>query len=146
MTFLTMLLAVCTSGTFGRMGGAKGYHTLWRDWGCSAIVTLLVIVNTHAQLQFWWIYAAIFLLHWGAFSTYWQFLFHGKDTMWFSGIMVGMALLPIAFISINYLWIVAIRAAVLMVVWECLNRYLPQKVFIWKRDIVEEVTRYAVSL
>jgi hypothetical protein len=117
--------------------------TKWRDWGCSAIVVLAcwLAFGWHG-----WVYLAVFVLHWGAFSTYWDWLFKGKDTFWFSGLMVGLALTPILWINVDLWPIVALRTGFLAVSWEALNRYLPQKVWIWRRDVVEEFSRYAVSL
>lgn len=141
------------SGLSGRMGGA-GKHghwydwmldTKWRDWGCSLIITAVVARMTGLQLQFWWVYLAIFLLHWGAFATYWDKLF-SYDNMWFSGLITGLALFPIVFIDINFWWIVALRAVCLMVLWGCLNKFLPQRILCWNRDVAEEYVRYTVSL
>jgi hypothetical protein len=141
---LIPLSIIC--GTLGRAGGAKGYHTLWRDWGCSLIITLVAAGMTGLQLQFWWVYILIFLLHWGTFSTYWDWLFKGVDTFWFSGLMVGLALFPIMFIDMHFWWIVALRAVILMILWECLNKFLPQRILCWNRDVAEEFSRYFVSL
>ena len=94
-----------------------------------------------------WVYLGVFCLTWGSMATYWDWLFKGRDSMFFSGLMVGVALTPILFISVELWWLVALRMGILAVVWECLNRYLPQKgVWIWRRDVVEEFSRYAVSL
>lgn len=138
------------SGLFGRMGGAGKHghwydfllHTLWRDLGCSAIVVAVLWMNFGFHPI---VYSAVFLLHWGAFSTYWDKLF-GYDNMWFSGGMVGLALAPIIFIDISLWWIVLCRIIILTVAWGCLNKYLPAKVLCWKRDVAEEYSRYAISL
>jgi hypothetical protein len=125
------------------MGGAKGYNTLYRDIGCSAIVVLAccMFLGWHP-----WVYLAVFSLHWLMFSTYWDWLFKGQDCLWFSGLMVGVALTPILFISVELWWLVALRMGILAVSWEALNRYLPDKVLVWRRDVVEEFSRYALSL
>jgi len=130
------------------MGGAgKPYHPLCRDWGCSAIAVVISGSMTHWQINFWWVYLLIFLAHWGAFSTYFQFFFGGKDTLWFSGAMVGLALYPLVFISANLFPFIALRAVLLALVWGCLNKFLPQKgILVWRRDVVEEFCRYFVSL
>ena len=124
------------------MGGAKGYDTLYRDLGCSAIVVIATTIlwGWHPCVAL-----AVFLLHWGAFATYWKHLF-GKITMWFSGLMVGFALYPIVFIDPELYKIVIIRAVALAIIWEFINRYLPEHIFIWHRDIVEEFSRYFSSL
>jgi hypothetical protein len=61
--------------------------------------------------------------------------------------MVGLAAFPLCFIDPMFCWIVPLRAVFLMVVWGCLNKYIPQKgIWIWRRDVVEEFSRYFVSL
>lgn len=141
MMWLLIPLAIL-SGVFGRMGGAEGYNTKWRDWGCSLIVILALLIISGIHLQFWWVYASIFLLSWGAFTTYWDWLF-GKDTLWFSGLVVGIAAAPALFIDLGLWPIVLIRAVVLCVVWEVLNRTVSK---LPKGDIIEELSRYAVSM
>jgi hypothetical protein len=138
------------SGLFGRMGGAgksgQWYDCLldtkWRDIGCSLIVVLTcyIFLGWHP-----WVYLAVFGLHWATFSTYWDKLF-GYDNLWFSGFMVGVALFPVLFIDSNLLWFVSLRALFLMIVWGCLNKYLAPKILVWNRDVVEECSRYFVSL
>ena len=87
----------------------------------------------------------IFGLHWAAFSTYWDEVF-GYDNFAFSGWMVGLALAPICIIDYGLWWVVAIRVIGLAVIWWALNKFLPKKVWIWGRDVVEEFSRYFVSL
>jgi hypothetical protein len=61
--------------------------------------------------------------------------------------MVGLALTPILIINIDLWAIVALRTAILMVVWGILNRYLPKNgILFWRRDVSEEFLRYTVSL
>lgn len=133
------------SGILGRMGGADGYNTKYRDVGCSIVVVFAVILLQGWQPSFWWVYLAIFGLHWAAFSTYWDKVF-GYDNFAFSGLVVGLALSPILFIDPSLWWVVALRSIVLAVAWWALNKFLPEKVLIWKRDVVEEFSRYFISL
>lgn len=150
---LALLPIALLSGLFGRMGGAGKsgcwydwmLDTKWRDWGCSLLVTIVAVGITGVQLQFWPAYVGVFLLHWAAFSTYWDRLF-GYDNLWFSGLMVGLALFPIVFINTYFWWIVALRAIILMLLWGCLNKFLPQRILCWRRDVVEEYVRYFASL
>ena len=141
MMWLLIPLAIA-SGTLGRMGGAKGYHTLWRDLGCPAIMVLAcwMLFGWHT-----WEYGALFLLSWGALSTYYDTLF-GYDNMAFSGFVVGLAAFPLCFIDPVFVWLVALRTVILVVVWGCLNKYLPQRILIWRRDVAEEFCRYFVAL
>jgi hypothetical protein len=141
---LSLVLLAIASAILGRMGGAKGFDTKYRDIGCSLIVVLA------CWMAFGWhplAYLAVFILHWAAFSTYWDWLFPKTDgNLFFSGFMVGAALIPVLAINIDLWPIVASRMVLLCVVWGALNRYLPKKVFIWSRDVVEECVRYFFSL
>jgi hypothetical protein len=146
MTLPIILGLALISGVLGRMGGAKGYSTLFRDMGCSLVVVLAVIVALGLNVAFWWVYLAVFALHWAAFSTYWDWLFGGEGNLWFSGFMVGLALSPICFINHSLWLVVTQRALILCVIWGSLNKYLPKRILFWDRSIVEECLRYTISL
>lgn len=133
------------SGILGRMGGSSAYDTKYRDWGCSLILVASVGLLWGFNAAFWWVYVLIFLLSWASFTTYWDWLF-GYDNMAFSGMMTGLALFPVCFIDAGLWYVVVIRAAVLALVWWCLNKFLPPKVWLWRRDVAEEFSRYASSL
>jgi hypothetical protein len=153
MIYLWIFLLALLSGLLGRMGGAgksgQWYEnildTKWRDAGCAIIVVVAWCLVFGFKWEFWWIYILIVALHWGAFSTYWDEWF-GYDNMAFSGFMTGLALSPVLLINVDFWPIVASRTVILCLSWHCLNMYLPNKVFIWKRDVVEENLRYTVSL
>ena len=130
------------SGALGRCGGAEGHSKLWRRIGCSIIAVVAFCIVFGFQMKFWWVYLIMFGLHWGAFSTYHDYL--SEDNFWVSGFVVGLALLPSLFIG-HFLWFILIRSFVLAVIWGCLNKYLPQRVFIWRKDVAEEFLRYASS-
>jgi len=154
MTLVYFILLSLLSGLLGRMGGAgksgQWYEnildTKWRDIGCSivAIVTLSLFVPFN--ISFWWLYLIILVCIGGAFSTYWDKLF-GYDNMWFSGFVVGLAMIPAVFINYSPLLIILLilRPVFLCIVWGCLNKYLPKKVFIWNRAVAEEFLRYTAS-
>jgi hypothetical protein len=145
MIWLLIPIAIA-SGILGRCGGVgKPYNTRYRDAGCSLLVILAIGVLWGWQASFWWVYVLIFGLHWAAFSTYWDEVF-GYDNFAFSGWMVGLALAPICIIDYGLWWVVAIRVIGLAVIWWALNKFLPKKVWIWGRDVVEEFSRYFVSL
>jgi hypothetical protein len=144
MIWLLIPIALA-SGVLGRMGGAKGYDTKYRDVGCSLLVILAIGVLWGWQASFWWVYVLIFGLHWLTFSTYWDWLWK-YDNFAFSGWMVGLAISPILFIDISLWWVVAIRVIGLAVIWWALNKFLPQRVWLWGRDVVEEFSRYFVAL
>jgi hypothetical protein len=136
---LTLILSIA-SGILGRMGGAEGYDTLYRDVGCSLLSILTFIIWFGFKVNYWWVYLIVFLLHWLAFTTYWDGLF-GFDNLWFAGFMVGLALIPLPIID-KTLPFYFVRAILLAIIWGCLNKYLPYQVFIWRRDIAEEFLRY----
>ena len=147
---ITILLAIL-SGILGRLGGrAKDGH--WydvltdskaRDVGCSIIAIITFCLWFGFEWKWWWVYLITFGLHWGAISLYWDILF-GYNNLWFSGFVVGIALIPLVIIyNLYLLWIV--RAILLAIIWGCLNKYLPKKVLIWRRDIAEEFLRYFIS-
>lgn len=139
------------SGVFGRMGGAgKEWHwydwlldTKWRDIGCT--ICLLLAVYLISGTFIWWVYILAGLLTFGSFTTYWDKLF-GYDCFWFSGLIVGVAGLPLMWVMGDLWWLMIVRVVIVSVVWELLNRCLPQQVLCWKRDVVEEFSRYTVSL
>jgi hypothetical protein len=145
MVVLILIGLAILSGILGRMGGAHGFNTLFRDIGCSVIVVLAVIFLTGWHVNLWWVYLLVFGLHWAAFSTYWDSVY-GYDNLFFSGLATGGALLPVLFIAKWLLIVVVIRAVVLAISWHLLNIKLPQKVLIWRRDVAEEFMRYFLSL
>jgi hypothetical protein len=142
---LVLLLALSSlSGLLGRMGGAKGFDTKYRDAGCSILAVGALCLFLGFQWAHWWVYVIIIGLHWGAFSAYWHKLF-GFDNLWFSGFLVGLSMFPALFIVKTIWWILLIRAVALALVWGCLNKYLPKKVLWWDRAVAEEYLRYAAS-
>jgi hypothetical protein len=144
-TFIALLVMAFLSGVCGRLGGVGDpYDTKWRDWGCSAIVLFVIGMLWGWHAEYWWVYVVVFLWHWGAFATYWDKLF-GYDNFWFSGLVVGLGIAPLMIIDAGLWWVVLLRAGALCVIWGCLNKFLPQQVGPFKRDVVEEFSRYAAS-
>ena len=143
---IVILSIIC--GILGRLGGrAKDgswydciSHTKTRDLGCALIDFLALWALFGLNLNLWWLYLIIFLLHFGALTTYYDILFK-YDNLWFSGFIMGVALIPYAFFGVSWINILC-RALLLGIVWGCLNKYLPTKILIWNRDIVEEFLRY----
>ena len=143
LKIILTLLGSILSATLGRMGGAEGYNTLYRDIGCSLISVLLFILWFGFKPNYWYLYIISFGLHWGAFSTYYDKLF-GFDNLWFSGFMTGLALLPLLFIEKTLLFFLIIRALVLAVLWGVFNKCLPAYVWKFRHDVAEELLRYGV--
>jgi hypothetical protein len=144
MTIAIIILLSIISGVFGRMGGSDKYNGKWRDAGCSFLIVLALIILFGWQQERWWAYLAVFGLSWGAFSTY-QDTIWGYDNLWASGFLVGLAAFPAYWLGVPW-WVIGIRAIVLCLAWGLLNKYLPPKVWVWRRDVVEEFSRYFVSL
>lgn len=136
------LLGTTLSATLGRMGGAEGYHTLYRDIGCSILSILMFILWFGFKPDYWYLYVISFGLHWGAFSTYYDTIF-GFDNFWFSGFMTGLALFPLLFIE-KMLPFFIIRALVLAILWGVFNKCLPDYVGKFRHDVAEELLRYGV--
>ena len=147
---LTIFLAIL-SGILGRLGGrtkdGSWYdflsNTKTRDIGCTLIILETFCLWFGFNIHYWWIYLITILLHIGAFSTYWDFLFK-FDNFWFSGFIVGIALTPLCIVYKLYLLLI-IRSILLAIIWGLLNKYLSSQIFIWRQDIIEEFLRYCLS-
>lgn len=149
MTIILIFILACICGVLGRLGGAaktgQWYdflcNTKARDVGCSICTTILWGILFGIKLKFWWVYIIVFGLHWGAFTTYWDFLFK-FDNLWFSGFVVGLCALPFTIIEPSMLWFLLGRCIVLAIIWGLLDKYLPSKIWVWNRDVAEEFLRY----
>jgi hypothetical protein len=148
------LLLILLSGAFGRMGGAANsgqwyggiLNTNWRDIGCALVLLLVTILWAGWHQDLVWCYVAAGVLTFASFRTYWDWLF-GYDNLWFSGLCVGVAGLPLMWVSGDGWWLFPARIVILALVWGILNKYLPQKgILVWRRDVAEENLRYMASL
>jgi len=130
-----------------RCGGAgKPYNTKYRDLGVPTLASLALLILGAIPCHFWGIAAFIlfFGLLFGSLTTYWDFLFK-KDCFWFSGLIVGLSGLPVALAQGKFIGCI-IRMGLISGVWQLLNKLLPQKVFCWTRDIVEEFGRGFITI
>lgn len=141
LKIILLLILSIACGILGRMGGSDKYNTRWRDIGCSLCVLIGLFILFGFNLSLWWAYLLIFGLSWAFLSTYWDGLFK-FDNLWFSGFMMGMSAFPYYENDLGYV----IRAILLALIWGSLNKYLPKKVFIWRRDVAEEFLRYSVVI
>lgn len=140
MNIIGIVLLSVISGIIGRMGGAgKPYKSWIRDWLCPLQTILALWILTGIDIKHWWLYLIVYGLMGGALSTYWDSVFK-FDNLWISGFAVGLTLLPL---RVDFVLVIT-RAIVLAVIWGCLNKYLPKKVLLWRRDVVEEFLRYFV--
>jgi hypothetical protein len=119
LLFITIICA-CISSILYRAGGLsrdqKYWIPLWlrrswvRDWLCPLFCLLpLFIQNPH------WIFIPVYGLMGAAFSTYWDKLFK-FDNFWFSGFVVGLTTLPLAFFGFP-LWPLLAKPLFLAVTW-----------------------------
>lgn len=140
MKILLTIALILLCGTLGRMGGTS-LGTLWRDLGCPIVMLMATVLWFGWQPEHWLAYTLAGVATYGALTTYWDWLF-GYDCMWFAGLCTGVAGLPLMWVAGDHWWLIVARIVVLAVVWEALNRFLPQKVFWWRRDVAEENMRY----
>lgn len=144
MVIIYLLGLAILSGILGRMGGAQGYNTKYRDVGCSLIAVVALCLLIGFQWSAWWVYLIIFGLHWGAFSTYYDSIF-GFDNFWFAGFMVGVAMFPACFIIPWIWWIILTRAVLLGVYWGMIHLKMPKRFLLWDGAVTEEFLRYAIT-
>ena len=89
------ILLVAASAILYRMGGAAGYNTKWRDFGCPtvAVASALIIGLCHWSLAISW------LVCFAVMTTYWKR--KGQDASWYhwwtTGLMYAVAFLPVAY-------------------------------------------------
>jgi len=117
-----IVLSAIISGILYRAGGLskeeKSWIPVWmrhswvRDWLCPMCVLLFFIPQSWFQLAMW---LCAYGVMGGMLSTYWDWLFK-KDTFWFAGLCVGLALLFLIGLGVAWGLIVA-RAAILGVSW-----------------------------
>lgn len=158
MKIILLIGLMLCSGVAGRLGGSAKdgswydflKNTNTRDIGCSLLLLITVISYFVYNSVYLWAYVLTGILTFGSFRTYWDRLF-GYDCMWFSGLVVGLAAIPMIFVDPIFFWIVPIRAVFLACWWELLNKKLPQEGiriwrWTWRRDVAEEFLRYSVTL
>ena len=143
-----IIVCMVISGICGRLGGAgkagnwydRILDTKWRDICCSLIIVGVLLLYCGWQPAFWWAYLALFILNFMSFTTYWDWMFKGVDNLAFSGLMVGLALFPAIWLGVP-IWFIILRAIILCIAWGSLNKWLPDRVFLWRRDVTEEFCR-----
>lgn len=111
-TFIALTALSAISGLLYRLGGSdKTWHGKERDWGCAVCVVLGLWVVLH-RFSVW--YFPVFLLSWGALSTYWKGdAVDVKAVHWFlHGLGCGLACLPLVVLGVP-LWLILTRAILL---------------------------------
>ena len=100
---IKILVLSFLSAIFYRLGGIGGkwyFNTKMRDIGCS-IITIISLLILGIIVSFW-IYIIVFGLSWLTLSAYWG-LDEKKFGYWAHGLGLSLALLPIAYITGNWL-------------------------------------------
>jgi hypothetical protein len=120
---LVSLICASISSVLYRAGGLSKEQKYWipvwlrhswvRDWLCPFFCLLPLFIQ-HPS----WIFIPVYGLMGAAFSTYWDKLFK-FDNFWFSGFMVGLSIMPLAFCGFVW-WHLLIRAFILAVAWGAL--------------------------
>ena len=93
--FIPEVLLVVASAILYRMGGAAGYNTKFRDFGCPTIAvgSALIIGLCH------WSLAIVWPVCFAVMTTYWKR--KGQDASWYhwwtTGLMYAVAFLPVAY-------------------------------------------------
>ncbi len=129
---LSILGASLLCGILGRMGGAKGFNTKYRDLGIPLIATLLLLfLGIRNPLALFLSFGLMF----AASTTYWDFLF-GYDNFYAHGFFIGIATLPIAVVIQH--WFGFFCMVTLYTIW----MGLWSKIIRW--DVAEEFGRYAI--
>ena len=124
-----IIISAIIAGILGRMGGSRRYNTKFRDFGVPLIATIVLWL---LGIRHWFLFIHFVLLA-GSLTTYFDWLFN-YDNLYFSGFMAGLS----AFYWHRFI----LRAILLALSWGLLNKYLPSKVLVWRRDVAEEFLRY----
>lgn len=120
MWILFLFLSCVLSAILYRMGGAKGYDTLWRDIGCSLVLIGLSMLLFGVSRN-WWAYVITFGLSWGALSTYWDEVpfNNGVDNFFMHGFFCGLAAFPLLWAHVPWqIFLIRIVLCTLMGVWQ----------------------------
>lgn len=117
-------VASVLTGFFGWTGGrGDDYwytHKNWprwllqswtRDWLIGPVCCIVLwLYGVHS-----WVLIPFIGLTGAALSTYWDFLYKDKDNFWIHGFVIGLAALPIIFITGHWWWFL-IRSLI-MAIW-----------------------------
>lgn len=120
----TFYIAVITtigaflSGVLYRLGGAKGWNTKYRDFGCPLILIAVVVLSGHWH----WTLIPSAILMFGSLCTYWD-KWGTDDVEWYewmvTGFFYGMSMLPYAIGTGHYVGFImrTIFLTVLTMLW-----------------------------
>lgn len=119
MIILSIVCAILSSCCY-RAGGLDQNTKYWipkflrhswvRDWICP-FFCLLPLFILHPS----WIFIPVYGLMGACFTTYWDKLF-GFDNFWFSGFVLGLCLIPLAFAGFAW-YILLAKAFFIAISW-----------------------------
>ena len=110
-------------------------HSWVRDWLCPACFGILFIPHTWFELGMWLCYYG---MCGGMLSTYWDWLFKGRDNFFMAGFMVGLSAL---FLWWAFPWYyLLLRAFIIAIIWGGLNVWINSRV-VPHSDNIEEHSR-----
>lgn len=107
---ILVLIATALSSIAYRAGGAKGWNTKFRDWGCPLVLLGLVGAIIGLKWASWTMYALTFGLSWMALTTYWDTVF-GYDNHYVHGLGCGLAGIPLIWAGVP-VWIIIARIVI----------------------------------
>jgi hypothetical protein len=138
------ILATILSSVLYRAGGyGKPFKTWIRDWLIPLILysTIAFICVPKHLLGYICLTVAI-LPTGGALTSYWDFLFKGKDNFYFHGFMIGLGAFPLYWYGSHWYFIL-LRAILLAISFGLLNWYVNKKA-VPHSDDIEEFSRGAL--
>jgi hypothetical protein len=129
---IIIIALAIASGILYRMGGSGNYSRLCRVLGCPALFIVSYLLISGVKACPWWSLLLTFGLSAGAISAYWG-LDEKKWGYWAHGLGLGIAALPIAIATGDYLSF-SLRLAFItagICVWSQLTKW----------DVLEETGR-----
>ncbi len=127
-----VLVLSILSGIAYRLGGSSKGNRLFRILSCPLVLLLALWVLMGFHLGYWQAYLLTFGLSAGAVSAYWG-LDEQKWGYWAHGLGLSLALLPIAYVTHNWLGF-GLRSLVLTASMTLWSEWVT-------KDIVEEMGR-----
>lgn len=115
-----LLPMTAISGLLYYLGGESGWNTKVRDWGCNTIACALIMSRGFDH----WSILLVWVLMWGALSTYWK---KGTDCKWYHwlahGAGIGASFTPYAIMTGHWTGLIVYTAlvAISFAIWSEIN-------------------------
>lgn len=131
-----IILSIANSILY-RLGGKGGFKNAKaiRRFGCPAIMLLTLFLLKGFILAYWWVYILVYGITVALIGTYWDEVMR-KDNFYFHSLGVGLAMLPYAYVSGQWIAFV-IRAIILCVVVGLVHKFVEKTNFVGE-DVWEE--------